>query len=216
MSYELRTPLTSISGFAEMLAAGYAGELPQVANDYVGAIMESVTRLSGLVDDVIDLTLGQEGGPELERFDVDIEQIARQVADKLRPLAARKNLDFAVDPQPSTGSVHGDARRLAQTIENLLHHAISGSAEGGRVLLHTDGTATRARIIVSDNGRGMSDKAIARAFDRFAEPGITRDGERALGLGLPLAKQFVEAHGGTIELVSERGQGTLITVELSR
>jgi len=62
----------------------------------------------------------------------------------------------------------------------------------------------------------MTDKAIARAFDRFAEPGITRGGERALGLGLPLAKQFVEAHGGTINLVSERGQGTLITVELPR
>jgi signal transduction histidine kinase len=216
MSYELRTPLTSISGFAEMLGAGFAGELPQTAKDYVGAIMESVERLSGLVDDVIDLTLGQENGPELERLDVDVERLARKVAEKVRPLADKKQIDFAIEIQPSTGSVNGDAQRLAQAVENMLRHAISGTGQGGRVLLHTDGTAAQARIVVSDNGRGMSAKAIARAFDRFAEPGITRSGERALGLGLPLAKQFVEAHGGTIDLVSEAGQGTLITVELPR
>lgn len=216
MSYELRTPLTSISGFAEMLKGGYAGELPPSASDYVDAIMESVERLGGLVDDVLDLTLGEGDGPSLERFDVDVERIARAAADKVRAQINRKGLDFAVEVQPSTGTISGDARRLTQTIENLLRHAISGTPEGGRILLHTDGTAAHARIVVSDNGRGMSDKAIARAFDRFAEPGITRDGERALGLGLPLAKQIVEAHGGTIELVSERGQGTLITVALPR
>ena len=76
--------------------------------------------------------------------------------------------------------------------------------------------ATRARIVVSDNGPGMDETALASAFERFAEPGIQPSGERALGLGLPLAKQFVEAHGGTIELVSEVGEGTLVTVELPR
>jgi len=216
MSYELRTPLTSISGFAEMLKAGLAGDLPESASDYVDAIMESAVRLGALIDDVLNLTLGQKGGPQLERFDVDLEGVARTAAQNVRPLVDRKKLDFAVDLQPSTGTISGDARRLTQTIENLLRHAISGTPEGGRVLLHADGTAARARIIVSDNGRGMNATAIARAFDRFAEPVATRDGERALGLGLPLAKQFVEAHGGTIDLVSESGQGTMITVELPR
>ncbi|MGL4314975.1 MAG: PAS-domain containing protein [Sphingomonas sp.] len=216
MSYELRTPLTSISGFGEMLQAGYAGALPQMARDYVEAIMESVARLSTLVDDVLDLTLGQKDGPELERFEVDLERIARAAADRMRPIMAKRGLDFAVELQPSTGSISGDARRLTQTIENMLRHAVSGTPEGGRVLLHTDGTAAKARIVVSDNGRGMTARAIARAFDRFAEPGPTRNGERALGLDLPLAKQFAEAHGGSIDLVSEPGQGTLITVELPR
>ncbi len=216
MSYELRTPLTSISGFAEMLSAGYAGELPRTAHDYVDAIMESVGRLSGLVDDVLDLTLGQRDGPELERFDVDLERIARAAAEKVRPIADRKKLDFAVEILPPKGMAGGDARRLSQSVENMLRHAIACTPDGGRVLLHTDGTAVKARVVVSDNGGGMTEKAIARAFDRFAEPGITRDGERALGLGLPLAKQFVAAHGGSIDLVSERGQGTLITVELPR
>jgi signal transduction histidine kinase len=70
--------------------------------------------------------------------------------------------------------------------------------------------------VVSDDGAGMSAEAVEHAFDRFAQPGVTRSGERALGLGLPLAKQFVEAHGGTIALVSEPGEGTFITVELPR
>lgn len=178
--------------------------------------MESVARLSTLVDDVLDLTLGQKDGPELERFEVDLERIARAAADRMRPIMAKRGLDFAVELQPSTGSISGDARRLTQTIENMLRHAVSGTPEGGRVLLHTDGTAAKARIVVSDNGRGMTARAIARAFDRFAEPGPTRNGERALGLDLPLAKQFAEAHGGSIDLVSEPGQGTLITVELPR
>lgn len=216
MSYELRTPLTSISGFAEMLQGGYAGDLPPAAVDYVTAIMESVERLGGLVDDVLDLTQNDDRGSPPTMVEVDLGELAREVAAKLDTVVSARKLDFAIEIAPSAGKVMGDPRRLGQVIDNLLRHAISGMPEGGRVLLHADGTAASARIVVSDNGRGMSEKAIARAFDRFAEPGITRNGERALGLGLPLAKQFVEAHGGTIALISERGQGTLITVDLPR
>lgn len=216
MSYELRTPLTSISGFAEMLQGGYAGALPAAAAEYVGAIMESVARLGGLVDDVLDLAKGQEGAAALTYANVDAAEFAKAAMAAVEPLVASKKLDFAVELDASAGQITGDARRLAQVVENLLRHAISGTPAGGRVLLHMDGVDQQLRVIVSDNGRGMSEKVIARAFDRFAQPGITRSGERALGLGLPIAKQFVESHGGTIELVSERGQGTLITVYLPR
>jgi signal transduction histidine kinase len=128
----------------------------------------------------------------------------------------RRKLDFAMEILPSVGNVRGDAERLKQVIEHLLRHAVAGTPEGGRVLLHVDGTAASARIVVSDDGPGMTPLAVSRAFDRFAQPGITRSGERALGLGLPLAKQFIEAHGGTIALISEPGEGTFITVELPR
>ena len=100
-------------------------------------------------------------------------------------------------------------------IEHLLRHAIAGTPAKGRVLLHLDGNASKARIIVSDDGPGIAPEAVAKAFDRFAH-GISRSGERALGLGLPLAKQFVEAHKGRIEMISEEGEGTLVTVELPR
>ena len=215
MSYELRTQLTSIQGFAEMLGEGYAGTLSKQADDYVESILESVARLSGLVDDVLDLTNESEQY-RIERLDVDLESTAHGAAEAIAPLAKRKNIDFAIDVSPSTGSVKGDAKKLRQMIEHMLRHAVAGVGDGGRVLLHTDGDVTRARIVVSDDGIGMVPASVARAFDRFAEHDINRDVDRALGLGLPLAKQFAEAHGGSIQLLSEAGAGTLLTVELPR
>ncbi|MEG3177503.1 PAS-domain containing protein [Sphingomonas sp. RB3P16] len=216
MSYELRTPLTSISGFAEMLAEGYAGTLSKAAVGYVDAILESVERLGMLVDEVLDLTQAEGRTPKLEMLEVELDAVASAAAAVVAPLATKRKIDFAVEILPSGGAIKGDARRLKQVIEHLLRHAFGGTAAGGRVLLHLDGTAAGARIVVSDDGAGMSAQAVARAFDRFGQAGIPHDGERALGLGLPLAKQFVEAHGGTIDLVSEPGQGTLITVTLPR
>lgn len=216
MSYELRTPLTSISGFAEMLKQGYGGALGADAVDYVAAILQSVERLTVLVDDVLDLTQSEAGLKADAANEVVLEPVLRAAAAKLADAVSARALDFAVEIDPSLGAVPGDSARLQQIVENMLRHAVSGTPPQGRVLLHADGDAHSARIIVSDNGRGMTNKAIARAFDRFAEPAANRGGERALGLGLPLAKQFVDAHGGSIELMSERGQGTVITVLLPR
>jgi signal transduction histidine kinase len=216
MSYELRTPLTSIGGFAEMLHEGYAGKLSDQADSYVEAILESVERLGHLVDDVLDLTQGDGEDRALERADVDLAAVARKAEQAVSAAAKRRRLDFAVEIARSTGRVVGDARRLCEAIEHLLRHAIETTPAGGRILLHADGNATRARIVVSDDGPGLDEAGVAHAFDRFAEPEIKATGERALGLGLPLAKQFVEAHGGTIALVSEPGAGTLVTVELPR
>ncbi|MBY0521121.1 MAG: PAS-domain containing protein [Sphingomonas sp.] len=216
MSYELRTPLTSISGFAEMLQGGFAGALPPVARDYVAAILQSVERLGMLVDDVLDLTQSSARGDTSEVGDVDLEAVARAAVGKVAALVQAQKLDFAIEIDGTLGVVTGEAARLTQVIENLLRHAIAGTPERGRILLHGDGTAAAARIVVSDNGRGMTAKAVKQAFDRFATAPATRSGDRALGLGLPLAKQFVEAHGGTVTLLSERGQGTVITVTLPR
>ena len=216
MSYELKTPLTSISGFAEMLHGGYAGKLPRQADGYVEAIIDSVERLSHLIDDVLDLTSSEREGGDLAREDVDLAATARAAADAVAPALKRRRLDFAVEIARSTGRITGDPRRLREVIEHLLRHALESTPEGGRILLHADGNATGARVVVSDNGPGMDADSVAHAFDRFAQPGITPTGERALGLGLPLARQFVEAHGGTVELLSEPGEGTLVTVELPR
>ncbi|MGN6269290.1 MAG: PAS-domain containing protein [Sphingomonas sp.] len=215
MSYELRTPLTSISGFAEMLHGGYAGKLSKSAEGYVEAILDSSSRLGTLVDEVLDLTRQGET-PELDRTTVELEPIARAAAVAVQPLVDRNRIDFAVELMASLGAVDGDARRLQQVIENLLRHAIATTPEGGRILLHGDGTPEHARLIVSDDGPGLDAEAVNSAFDRFARPGLTATGEPALGLGLPLAKRVVEAHGGTIGLVSEPGEGTLITIELPR
>ncbi len=214
MSYELRTPLTSIKGFAEMLHGGYTGTLSESGSEYVESILMSVERLGGLIDDVLDLTQNEDA--PIERKAVDLELVANAAAEAIAPLAREKRIDLAVEVQGSAGSVTGEQRRLRQVVEHLLRHAISGTPEKGRVLLHLDGDDKRARIVVSDDGPGMSQDAQARAFDRFAHAATSRSGERALGLGLPLARQFVEAHRGTIQLVSEEGEGTMVIVELPR
>jgi signal transduction histidine kinase len=215
MSYELRTPLTSISGFAEMLQGGYAGELTEQATQYVAAILDSVGRLGTMIDDVLDLTQGADDAP-MARVTVDLASVARSSADGMQQMAAERAIDLAVEIGTTTGQVNGDARRLREVIDHLLRHAISAAESGGRVLLHTDGDERQARIIVSDDGAGMDPASARRAFDRFAQPSANDRGVRALDLGLPLAKQFVEAHGGTISLVSEVGIGSLVTAELPR
>lgn len=216
MSYELRTPLTSIGGFAEMLAGGYAGELGPTAVDYVAAILESVARLGTLIDDVLDLTHSEAGALPLERRAVDLARLANDAATAFREATAEKGLDFAVNVNTSAGVVQGDAKRLRQALDNLIRNAIRYTPEGGRVLLHADGDPLVARLIVSDNGPGMNAREQASAFDRFSRAEKDDDGTNSLGLGLPLARQFVEAHGGTITLMSEPGQGTMVSVELPR
>nr|WP_294169361.1 PAS domain-containing sensor histidine kinase [uncultured Sphingomonas sp.] len=214
MSYELRTPLTSISGFAEMLAAGYAGKLAPAAVDYVSAILESVARLSKLIDDVLDLTQGEKRAVTIEHERIDLAGLVRSVAERMEQPARDKRLQLATSIDPSTGIVIGDARRLRESLEHVLRNAIAYTDTGG-VTLDCRGEDGVAEIRVIDTGPGIAPEDRARVFDRFYRAGARR-GEAALGLGLPLARQFVEAHGGTVELQSDAGQGTTIILTLPR
>ncbi len=216
MSYELRTPLTSIGGFAEMLAGGYAGELGETAGDYVKAILESVARLSTLIDHVLDLTQSEAGALPLEKKSVDIRRVAREAGRNAGITAEEKGVELEITLEKSIGTVHGDARRLRQVLDNLLNNAIRFTPAGGRIVLLGDGDPDNVRLVVSDNGPGMTEKEQARAFDRFSRTSERGERGASLGLGLPLARQFVEAHGGTLTLLSEPGQGTAVTVELPR
>jgi len=217
MSYELRTPLTSIAGFAEMLSHGYAGELTPAASDYVAAIMDSVGRLGALIDNVLDLTQSDSGSLLLAEDEVDLAALCTEVGEEVRERAVRKQIDLALEVDPSVGVITGDTRRLGQALSHVIANGIAYTEEGGRVLVRAEGDAREARIVVSDNGRGIAPADQLAVFDRFHR---TVDGraqeEAAVGLGLPLARQFVEAHGGTIALLSEPGQGTTVTIRLPR
>lgn len=215
MSYELRTPLTSISGFAEMLQQGFGGALEATARDYVDAILDSTVRLSALVDRVLDLTQG-EGALPLEKRHVELAVLLHDAARDHKPATQAKHIDFAVEIDPEVGAVSGDARRLRQAIDQLLDNAIAFTPDSGRILLRASGDAASAEIIVSDNGLGMDAAAQAAALNPFSRLSGDRDGDAALGLGLPLARQFVEAHGGTLTLYSEPGEGTVVSIALPR
>lgn len=215
MSYELRTPLTTIAGFAEMMSAGYAGELSASAKEYVDGILQSTGRLSMLIDNVLDLTQGEAGTLPIDRAPVDLAAVARASADRVRADASAKGIDLAVTIEASLGQVQGDARRIGQAIDHLLENAVRYCGKSARVLLHGDGGADRARIVISDNGPGISAKQQKLLFDPAARAGQARTGGKA-GIGLPLARQLAQAHGGTLELVSQAGQGTMVVIELPR
>jgi signal transduction histidine kinase/PAS domain-containing protein len=217
MSYELRTPLTSIGGFGEMLAAGYAGKLTPTAADYVNAILESVERLSKLINDVLDLTTGDARGVALERERVDLAGLCRAAAETARARVDEKAQKLEIEITASTGTVFGDARRLRESVEHVLQNAITYTDRKGRITLNAEGDETHAVIRITDNGSGIADEDLPRVFNRFdrvVETGVR--GEAALGLGLPLTRQFIEAHGGTVELESKKGKGTTVTLTIPR
>jgi signal transduction histidine kinase len=217
MSYELRTPLTSIGGFAELLGGGYAGDLSPKARDYVSAIVESVERLSKLINDVLDLTTGDTRGVALEKERVDIAGLCRAAVETAKGRAAEKAQKLEVEISQTAGYVFGDARRLRESVEHVLHNAIAYTDRKGRISLNADGDKKNAVIRIQDNGSGIDSEDLPRVFNRFdrvVEAGVR--GEAALGLGLPLTRQFIEAHGGTVELESEKGKGTTVTLTIPR
>ena len=217
MSYELRTPLTSIGGFAEMLAGGYAGKLAPSASEYVDAILEAVARLSKLIDDVLDLTQGDTRGIVLERERVDLAGLCRMALEAAQPRATEKNQKIEGSIDPSVGVVFGDVRRIRESIEHVLNNALAYTDKRGRIRVRAGGDADKAVIEIADNGMGISEEDQPRVFDRFHridEAGVR--GEAALGLGLPLTRQFIEAHGGTVELKSVKDKGTTVTLTIPR
>jgi signal transduction histidine kinase len=126
----------------------------------------------------------------------------------------KQSLEMVIDK--SAGFVIGDVRRLRESVEHLLRNAVAYTDEGGRILLRASGTADEATITVVDDGPGISAEDQAMVFNRFHRAIGTAHSDAALGLGLPLTRQFVEAHGGTVELVSTLGEGTAVTLTIPR
>jgi signal transduction histidine kinase len=200
-----------------MLAAGYAGKLSPKASDYIDAILEAVGRLSKLVDDVLDLATGDTRPVALDVESVDIAGLCRAALDRAGQQEAEKAQKLEADIEPSAGHVFGDARRLRESIEHVLENAIAYTDRKGRIQLRAEGDDEKTVIRITDNGSGIAKEDIPRVFNRFdrvVEAGVR--GEAALGLGLPLTRQFIEAHGGTVELESKKKKGTTVILTIPR
>jgi len=215
MSTELRTPLTSIGGFAELLQAGLGGELSGAGDDYVAAILTSVERLTEQIESLLDLSQSEAGLLPLASEEIALEPFLRKLVDERAARIANAGLTLEFQPDNASLAIAGDRRRLSRAIGHLLDNAIAATPPGGRILLmltreqHKDRAWTR--IVVSDNGHGMDSATLARALEGLDT------GEAVLrkqGIGLPLARQIVEAHGGSFEVVSRPGEGTAAIVDL--
>lgn len=215
MSYEFRTPLTSISGFADLLKAGIAGELNERALEYVDAIAVSAERLSQQINTVLDYSQGEAGALPISREPVDIGLLLQQVVDERMPDAEKQGVHLRID-LPETGELlSADARRLGQAFGHLIDNAIRYGNPGGSVFVTTRSGGDHVEVIVSDDGPGMGEREQLAIFDGFARTQSGEDG-KAGGLGLPLARQLIESHGGELHLESKLGEGTTIIVKIPK
>lgn len=213
VSYELRTPLNTILGFAEILANQYFGELTPRQVEYSKGILESSHRLLSLINDILDLATIEAGYMALERTEIELHGLLANVLSLLRERARNQQLTLLFDCPPAIGGVSVDARRIKQALFNLLSNAFKFTPPGGTVTLAARREADQVVITVSDTGVGIPEPDQARVFERFER--ATKFGRHSgAGLGLSLVKSFIELHGGHVEMTSLEGQGTTVVCHL--
>lgn len=218
MSYELRNPLTSIGGFAEMLEAGLGGDLTDSGKEYVGSILKASGQLGEHIDNLLDLSQSEAGLLPLKKEEIDVMPFLRSVAEERVARLEKAGLTLDLRANGLIRPLSADRRRLARAVGHLLDNAIAASPRDGRVLLQVSrrkaGSGEVLQIMVQDSGAGMDSRSLARALEGMKVSPDGKSVERRQGLGLPLARQLVEAHGGVLRLESEPGQGTTAIIEL--
>ncbi|RME61714.1 MAG: PAS domain-containing protein, partial [Alphaproteobacteria bacterium] len=213
MSYELRTPLTSISGFAEMLDREYFGPLNDKQKAYIQDILTSSAKLQLLINDILDLAITEAGTIALEKSDVAVHDLVQSVIALTAEPARAKKLVLETRLAKGCGRIHGDERRLKQVLYNLIVNAIHFTPEGGHVTVGAKREGDMLELSVADTGIGIREDEQAKVFERFHRGANAAQGKGA-GLGLALVRSFVELHGGTVTLTSELGKGTTVVCHL--
>ena len=214
LAHELRSPLGALGNAIELLRL--AGP-PCEGLDYPLQIMQrQIDAIGRLVGDLMDASRMGAGKIELDRRDVDLQEILASAADACRPLAERRRQDFRVLLLPGEMPVRGDADRLRQVVVNLLENAVKYTPEGGCVFLKATVEGQEAVVRVEDTGIGIAPEALPGIFELFTQEEHARKmAAGGLGLGLSLVRQLVALHEGTVQVRSEgRGKGSEFTVRL--
>lgn len=213
-SHELRTPLTSIRGFAELYRQGAVP--PGASLDQtMGRIEDEARRMGLLVDDLLLLArLGQQR--RVERLPVDLVPLATEVVHDAALVSPSHPVSLQLPPDQQPAVVLGDDARLRQVLSNLVRNALTHTPEGTPVRVGIIPRGEDVAVVVSDDGPGMTPEQAQRAFDRFyrADAARSRATGSGSGLGLAIVAALVAAHGGTVDLQAEPGQGTTVTVHL--
>ena len=212
MSHEIRTPLTSIIGFAQVLAE----EVSDHQREFVEPIEQSGRRLLATLNSVLDLAQLRSERMELQLGAVDVAEEAHDIAAMLRPLAQKKGVALTVHAPVYGVAVYADHSALQRVLTNLLSNAIKFTDEG-RVMLSVDVVGVHVCVRVRDTGCGISQEFLPKLFEEFHQEstGTTRSHEGS-GLGLAITRGLVELMGGTIEVESVEGEGTVFTVVMQR
>jgi PAS domain S-box-containing protein len=214
VSHELRTPLSAIAGWAQVLREGSLSEAD--VGKAVASIDRNARAQSQLISDLLDVTRIVSGKLHLELQPLSPAHVLEAAADTVRPSADAKGVALELDAPPGLPAVNGDMNRLQQVVWNLMANAVKFTPAGGRVRASAEADGDQVVIKVEDSGEGISPEFLPHVFERFRQAegsGGRRHG--GLGLGLAIASQLTEMHGGTISAHSEgTGRGAVFTVRL--
>jgi len=208
MSHELRTPLNAVIGFSDVLLQRMFGELNERQEECVRDIREAGTHQLALVNDILDLSKVEAGRMELELTQFSLAALMADASALLRERASQKGVRLIVATDEALGSITADQRKIKQVLFNLLMNAIKFTPSGGSITVAGQRTSADVSVSVTDTGIGIAAKDQTRIFEEFRQAGDSAG--RAIegtGLGLALAKRFVELHGGTLRVDSELGHG---------
>jgi two-component system, cell cycle sensor histidine kinase PleC len=216
VSHELRTPLNAILGFSEALMSGIFGQLGGRQAEYIGDIHCAGKRLLMLINDILDLSKLEADKLELWEEPLDLTTLAAEAVHGLREAALSAGVSVELEPGGGIVGVFGDRLRLRQVLDNLLSNAIKFTPKGGLIGVTVERRADgHTALIVTDTGIGIPAGDLARVFLPFeqSDSRLARQ-TQGTGLGLPLVRQLVERHGGTVRMSSELGVGTEVVVDL--
>jgi signal transduction histidine kinase len=213
MSHELRTPLNAIIGFSEVLLERMFGEINAKQKEYLQDILSSGRHLLSLINDILDISKVEAGRMELQPGPVDLRFVLQNAVNLVRERATRQGISVAVDVDAAIGTIEADERRVKQILFNLLSNALKFTPAGGGVTVTAARIADTVQISVRDTGIGIRSEDQDRIFEEFQQAGPGKAVE-GTGLGLALAKRFVEMHGGRIWVDSVVGTGSVFTFTL--
>jgi signal transduction histidine kinase len=209
VSYELRSPLTNIIGFAHFLGDPAFGPLTDKQREYLGYITTSTNALLALINNILDLATIDAGAMSLTLSDVDIRASMDAAAEGLLDRLVKDSLKLDIRAAANVGSFTADERRLRQVLFNLLSNAVGFSPAGETVTLSAERRPDAVVFTVTDRGPGIPPDAKDKVFDWFETDSMGSQ-HRGTGLGLSLVRSFVELHGGTVTIDSTLGQGTTV------
>ena len=210
VSYELRSPLTNIIGFAHFLGDPATGPLTDKQREYLGYITVSTNALLAIINDILDLATIDAGAMTLNLGPVDIRQTMEAAAEGVQDRLVKDGITLDIRAAPDIGSFVADERRVRQILFNLLANAVGFSPPGETVTLAAERRKDAVVFSVTDHGPGIPPEMKDRVFDWF-ETHSLGSRHRGAGLGLSIVRSFVELHGGTVTLDSAVGRGTTVT-----
>jgi signal transduction histidine kinase len=213
--HELRTPMTSITGYVELLQDGSAGDLSPTQHKLLDAIDRNIERLTTLANDLLTLARLEQGAVPSEHADVNLGAVVLAAAATLRELIDSRSLEVTFDVPPARVMVDGDPRLLERMVSNLLTNAVKYTEDGGWVRCTLRSEGGQARLQVSDNGIGIPEDEQADLFRRFFRSSTAQEHAiRGSGLGLNIVESIAHNHGGKVSLDSEPGRGSTFSVDL--